>query len=63
MMHAHSRPAVKGPIVAAVLLALALLVVWAAVPEAMLVPILLFGVVAEVLLYVGLYVVERRRRW
>ena len=62
-MHTHTRPTIMSPILGAVLLALALIIVWAAVPDALLVFILLFGVVAELLLYGIMYVIERRRHW
>ncbi len=62
-MHVHPRPTVIRPIVGAVLLALMLVVIWAAVPEAILVPILLLAVVAEVVIYGVLFVVGRRRHW
>jgi len=62
-MHVHPRPTVIRPIVGALVLALVLVFVWEAAPEALLVPLLLVGLAAEVILYGTLYVIERRRHW
>ena len=34
-MHAHSRPTVMSPVLGAVLLVIALIIVWAAIPDAL----------------------------
>jgi len=62
-MDTHPRLHVLTPIVVAVLLALVLVVVWAAVPEDQQGAVLLVGIVAEVVLYGILYMVQRRRHW
>jgi hypothetical protein len=62
-MHAQRRPTVIGLIFGAVLLTLVLVGFWAVVPAAPLGLILLVGVVAEVIIYGVLYVVQRRRHW
>lgn len=58
-MHAQPRPHLVMPIVGAVVLALALMLVWAAAPEIILVPVLLVVVAAELILYA----LQRRRHW
>lgn len=62
-MDTHPRLHVMTPIVVAVVLALVLVVVVAAVPPESQGAILLLGIVAEVVLYGILYVVQRRRHW
>jgi len=62
-MHAHRRPRVIAPVLGAVLLALVLVVIWAAMPEAVLLPVLLLAVAAEMILYGVLYLIQRRRHW
>lgn len=47
----------------AVLVAVALLAVWAFVPDVTLGVLLLLAVSAEALIYVAFYLVERRRHW
>ncbi len=56
-------PRFLGLILGAALLALVLLLAWAALPEELRGFVVLFGGVASVALYVLLYVVERRRHW
>jgi uncharacterized RDD family membrane protein YckC len=46
-----------------VLVALVLVLVWALLPDIGLGVLLLLGVSAEALVYVGFYLVERRRHW
>jgi len=62
-MDTHPRLHVMTPIVVAVLLALILIVLWAAVPEELQGAVLLFGIAAEVVLYLTLYLIQRRRHW
>ncbi|MFI5211232.1 MAG: hypothetical protein ACHQ2E_12355 [Gemmatimonadales bacterium] len=62
-MPTHSGRALGAPLVGAVLLAVILVAVWGASPEAVLVPLLLVAACAEVILYAVLCVVERRRHW
>jgi len=62
-MDTHPRLHVMTPIVVAVLLALILIVLWAAVPEDLQGAVLLFGIAAEAILYGLLYVVQRKRHW
>jgi uncharacterized membrane protein len=62
-MHAQPRSHLFMPIVGAVVLALALMIVWAAAPEIILVPVLLVVVAAELILYGVLYALQRRRHW
>jgi len=62
-MDTHPRLHVMTPIVVAVLLALILIVLWAAVPEDLQGAVLLFGIAAEVVLYGTLYMIQRRRHW
>jgi hypothetical protein len=63
MMHAHPGSRVVAPVLGAVLLALVLVVVWAAMPEAAVLPILVLVAAAEITLYGVLYLIQRRRRW
>ena len=62
-MHAHPGPTVIRPVVGALLVALVLVAAWAAMPEALLVPLLLVAVAAEMIFYGILYLIERRRHW
>lgn len=62
-MHAQPGSHLFMPIVGAVVLALALMFVWAAAPEIILVPVLLVVVAAELILYGVLYALQRRRHW
>jgi len=62
-VRARPRPEVMRPIVGAVLLAPVLVLVWVAVPGVVLVPVLLLGITAEVILYAVLYVAQRRSHW
>jgi len=62
-MDTHPRLHVMTPIVVAVLLALVLVVVWAAVPEDLQGAVLLVGIASEAILYGILYTVQRRRHW
>jgi hypothetical protein len=62
-MHARPSPHVVAPIVGSVILALVLVVVWAAVPEALQMPIVLVGFMATVILYGLLYSLQRRHHW
>jgi hypothetical protein len=64
VMQRNPRPAVAGPVIGAMLLAVfVLLVVSAVVPDSVLLLLLLAGVLAEVILYGVLYAVELRRHW
>ncbi len=60
-LRTHPWPLVLPAVVAA-LLALALFILWSAVPEAHPV-IVVLGFAAEAVLIVSLYLVQRRRHW
>lgn len=62
-MDTHPRLHVMTPIVVALLLALVLIVVWAAVPADLQGAVLLLCIAAEVALYGTLYMIQRRRHW
>ena len=62
-MHTHPRPVAVRPIAGAMFLALVLAVSWASAPDADLVPLILVGFVAEVVIYGALYLMQRRRHW
>ena len=62
-MAEHRHVTQVTPVLGAVVIAAALVVVWLLAPEITLVALLLLGVAAEVILYGVLYLVERRHHW
>ena len=58
----HGRISIR-PVVAAVVLAIVLLVVWSHAPEAIQVPLFLLILCAEAIGYAALYLIQRRRHW
>ena len=62
-MHTHPSPIAARPIAGAFLLAMILIVVWAAAPDVPVVLLLLAVLFAEVVIDGAMYVLQRRRHW
>jgi hypothetical protein len=63
VMHEMRRPVIVGPLIGAVLLALAMVVASASASDTALVFILIVGLVGEAALYGVLFIAQRRRHW